>query len=197
VSDAAGTIRVVSDSPAGGLRPATSAGSPLLPYLQMIQRDLAVVGRRAKDPAVHEALGASVGYPLDGPYYGTIARIGRAEGCTLTELAELLGCETSTVSRRVRVLEDRGLVERDPDANDGRSWRLHLSAEGRRVFEALDRGWVETIAGMFEGWTPDEIRCFAEQFDRFASAFDAHGQRASVGGLTRHERRPRRVPQSD
>jgi DNA-binding MarR family transcriptional regulator len=197
VSDATDTIRAVSESPAGGLRPATSAGSPLLPYLEMIQRNLAVVGRRAKDPAVHEALGAAVGYPLDGPYYGTLARIGRAEGCTLTELAELLGCETSTVSRRVRVLEDRGLVERDPDANDGRSWHLRLSADGQRVFSALDRGWVETIAAMFEGWQPDDIRCFAEQFERFASALDAHGQQASAAGLTRHERRPRRVPRRD
>jgi DNA-binding MarR family transcriptional regulator len=150
--------------------------------LETIQKCLAIVAFRAKAMSVQEGLGARVGYPLHGPYYATLSRIGRAEEVTPSELAELLEYEPSTVSRRVRALEERGLVERHTDPGDRRSYKLRLTKQGQAVFDALNEGWLDMIDEMVEGWSADEIDEFAAQFDRFAVAFEAMAQRAGPAG---------------
>jgi DNA-binding MarR family transcriptional regulator len=141
--------------------------------LRTVQRCLATIVQRGKDIAVHERLGRRVGFPLEGPYYGTLSMIGRTGECTPSELAELLSSEPSTISRRVRALEDRGLVERHVSLTDRRSYRLRLTKEGTAAFEALDAGWLETIAEMFDDWSTDDLTQFARDLDRFAATFEA------------------------
>jgi DNA-binding MarR family transcriptional regulator len=148
------------------------SGDDPLVSLRTVQRCLATLVQRGKDIAVHERLGQRVGYPLDGPYYGTLSMIGRMGECTPTELAALLASEPSTVSRRVRALEERGLVERHVSLADRRSYRLRLTKDGSEAFEALDAGWLDTIGALFDGWSPEEVARFADQLDRFASAFE-------------------------
>jgi len=171
--------------PAVPTEPVTSAVDPstVVPddesRLAMIQEALGVVARRAKDVELHEALGARVGHRLEGPAYGTLSRIGLAEPCTLTELAGLLGLELSTVSRRVKALEDRGLVARQASATDRRAAQLSLTPEGRELFERLSASWREMLAEVLDGWDPFTIEVFAELFARFASALDAYAVAAT------------------
>jgi DNA-binding MarR family transcriptional regulator len=49
------------------------------------------------------------------------------------ELCRLTLMDKVPVNRACRVLEDRGLATRSPNARDGRSHLLELTAEGRRV----------------------------------------------------------------
>jgi DNA-binding MarR family transcriptional regulator len=142
--------------------------------LAMIQNALGVVARRAKDVELHEALGARVGHRLEGPAYGTLSRLGLVEQCTMTELAALLGLEISTVSRRVKALEDRGLVVRDTDPADRRTAVLRLTPQGRELFEKLSASWRDMLAEVLDGWDPFTIEVFAELFSRFADALDTY-----------------------
>ena len=48
----------------------------------------------------------------------------------LSALASVLGLDASTVSRHVRQLEDRGLLERTEDPDDGRASRVAVSEQG-------------------------------------------------------------------
>ena len=41
------------------------------------------------------------------------------------------------VNRACKVLEERGLAERSPNANDGRSHHLELTAPGRAMFDQI------------------------------------------------------------
>ncbi len=143
-------------------------------HLADIQAALGVVARRAKDFELHEALGARVGYRLEGPYYGTLSRLGLVERCTVTELADLLGLELSTVSRRVKVLEDRGLVVRETSPTDRRTSLLRLSPEGRDLFEKLSSSWRDMLAEVLDGWDPFSVEVFAELFGRFAAALEGY-----------------------
>lgn len=145
--------------------------------LETLQKCLAVVAFRAKGITVQEGLGARVGFPLHGPYYATLSRIGRAKEVTPSELAELLEYEPSTVSRRVRALEERGLIERTTDPDDRRSYRLRLSPLGEKVFDALNTGWLEMINEMVKDWSNDELAEFARRFDELATAFEQLAQR--------------------
>lgn len=142
--------------------------------LAMIQEALGVVARRAKDVELHEALGARVGHRLEGPAYGTLSRLGLAGQCSMTELAGLLGLELSTVSRRVKALEDKGLVHRQVSPTDRRTAVLSLTDEGRDLFERLSASWRDMLAEVLEGWDPFTIEVFSELFTRFAGALDAY-----------------------
>ena len=48
----------------------------------------------------------------------------------LSALAQVLGLDASTVSRHARQLEDRGLLERTEDPDDGRASRVAVSEHG-------------------------------------------------------------------
>ena len=51
----------------------------------------------------------------------------------LSALAQVLGLDASTVSRHARQLEDRGLLERTEDPDDGRASRVAVSERGQRL----------------------------------------------------------------
>ena len=56
-----------------------------------------------------------------------LARLDRQPGLSQNELAAIAEVEPITIARLVDRLERRGLVERRPDPNDRRIWRLHLT----------------------------------------------------------------------
>lgn len=63
-----------------------------------------------------------------------------AEGpMRLGALGRRLGIAPSTLTRNVERLEAGDLVRREPDPEDARSFRIRLTAAGRRAAEALER----------------------------------------------------------
>lgn len=58
-------------------------------------------------------------------------------GTRPTQLAPLLGMESTSLSRILRNLENKGLIERTPDPVDGRAVVLSLSAEGLKSQEMV------------------------------------------------------------
>lgn len=55
-----------------------------------------------------------------------LARVERQPGLSQRELAAICEVEPITVARLVDRLESRGLIERRPDPNDRRIWRLYI-----------------------------------------------------------------------
>lgn len=70
----------------------------------------------------------------------------------LTDLAAAVELDASTVSRQVRHLEDRGLLERTGDPDDGRASRIALSAEGRTRLEAGAERRRAFVGRLVEDW---------------------------------------------
>src|ERR1700735_5823189 len=54
-------------------------------------------------------------------------------------LARELHLDSSTVTRQVSVLESSGLVTRQVDPNDGRSWLIDLTPRGRKGMRTIQR----------------------------------------------------------
>jgi len=81
-----------------------------------------------------------------------LAYLGRANRYSNTPgaLAEWLGQTRGTVSQSLLLLEARGLVERTPDAGDGRVMRLALAKRGRSLLARLERDadWADAVAGL-------------------------------------------------
>lgn len=63
-----------------------------------------------------------------------MAVLGEAEARTQRELAALTLMDKVAVNRACKVLEDRGLVGRRPNAQDGRSHHVALTAAGRAIY---------------------------------------------------------------
>ena len=70
--------------------------------------------------------------------YAVLSLIGVRGAIRLTEVAAELGMPLTTTSDVVRRLEGRGLVRRQPNPVDGRSFLFELTARGDREWR---RGW--------------------------------------------------------
>lgn len=62
---------------------------------------------------------------------------GAAETLDATELAARSVIMTPSLTRILRTLEDRDLIERAKANGDGRRWEIGLTAQGRAVFDAI------------------------------------------------------------
>jgi MarR family transcriptional regulator, organic hydroperoxide resistance regulator len=75
----------------------------------------------------------------------------------MTELAALLACDNSNVTGLIDRLEVRGLVTRQPSAQDRRVKHVVLTAAGRRLRERMLARVGRPTQG-FERLTPDQQR---------------------------------------
>ena len=66
-----------------------------------------------------------------------LAWLGREDGIRQVALADGLDVEPITLCRMIDRLAEAGLVERRPDDEDRRAWRIHLTAAARPVIEKL------------------------------------------------------------
>ncbi len=66
-----------------------------------------------------------------------LARVEKQPGLSQSELAAICDVEPITVARLVDRLEKRGLLERRPDPNDRRIWRLHNRPLAQPILEEM------------------------------------------------------------
>lgn len=76
----------------------------------------------------------------------------------MTQLAKWLGMDRTTLSRNLRVLEKRGLVELEQGHQDRRKLKVRLTPEGKKVFEQACPLWLQAqekaVSGIGqERWT--------------------------------------------
>lgn len=91
------------------------------------------------------------------PRFDLLAQLERAPaGLTMSELSQRLMVTGGNVTGVVGPLESEGLVVRQIDARDRRSYRVRLTPAGRRAFGRMARvheGWVIEL---FEGLSADD-----------------------------------------
>jgi DNA-binding MarR family transcriptional regulator len=88
-----------------------------------------------------------------------------------SELAEITQADPSTVSRQVATLVARGLIERRPDAQDGRASLLQATAAGVAFKERLAGSRSAHFSELLAEWSEDDQRCFADLLARFNDDF--------------------------
>lgn len=90
---------------------------------------------------------------VTAPQRFLIKVVGMRPGCTPGELARFLHVTPATVTRVVQRMEAAGFLRREPDQEDSRRVRLHLTPKGRRVDERCS-GPTETPVGRVLSETP-------------------------------------------
>jgi DNA-binding MarR family transcriptional regulator len=72
-------------------------------------------------------------------------------GLRMSALSRYLMVTGGNVTGLTTQLEAEGLVDRQPDPEDGRSWRVRLSEQGRREFSAMAAEHERWLRELFEG----------------------------------------------
>ncbi len=120
---------------------------------------LLTVGRRMRQPLPGDPVDASM-----LPVLKTLATCGPVRH---TALAELLGLDASTVSRKVRHLAERGLVGVGSDRNDARARQVELLPDGRRALDqllAVRRHLIEQVLGVGPDDDREQLRTLLDRF---------------------------------
>jgi DNA-binding MarR family transcriptional regulator len=91
-----------------------------------------------------------------------MAVLGDAGAATQRQLAEATLMDKVAVNRACKVLEDRGLIARQPNVDDGRSHLLELTGEGRAIHDEVMPLALESEAEVFAVLSEEE----REQFRR-------------------------------
>ena len=85
------------------------------------------ISRMYNQQAVKEDITTSIGFVL--------LNISSKEGTPATKIAPLMGLEARSLTRVLKNMEEKGLIYRKPDENDGRSVRIYLTDLGKEKKE--------------------------------------------------------------
>lgn len=85
------------------------------------------------------------------PQWQVLSILSRHGGINQGGLAEILEVEPITAGRMIDRLQDAQLVERRPDPDDRRAWRLHLTSRGTELLDQLRPLALDTFGVALEG----------------------------------------------
>lgn len=102
------------------------------------------------------------------PGQAVVLRMLSEEGTppTQKEIARELMVSAPTVAACIRRLEESGCIQREPDEEDGRCNRIHLTERGREISAQCTRGFRTVIDTMMEGFSEaesEQLRGFLER----------------------------------
>jgi DNA-binding MarR family transcriptional regulator len=115
---------------------------------------------RARMPRHHEQVDP-MAYPL-------LFNLKRAS-MRVSELADAVHSDVSTVSRQVTTLVDHGLVVREPDPADGRAHVLAVTDAGTDLLVAIREGRERWLQGLLSEWSDDDVRLLTSHLARLAA----------------------------
>jgi DNA-binding MarR family transcriptional regulator len=118
-----------------------------LPYL------LSVTTNAVSDLIAREYRAA---YGLKIPEWRVMAVLGDAGARTQRELVDLTRMDKVAVNRACRIMAERGLIARSPNARDGRSHHLALTPAGQAMHEAIMPHAQAIETRLFAALAPDE-----------------------------------------
>jgi DNA-binding MarR family transcriptional regulator len=112
-------------------------------------------------------------YGLKIPEWRVMAVLGDAGAKTQRELVDATRMDKVAVNRACKVLEDRGLARRSPNARDGRSHHLELTASGKTMHGKIMPHALEMEQRLFAPLSADERAQFVSLLARITASAEA------------------------
>lgn len=106
------------------------------------------------------------GIGVTRPQWRVLTLLSRREAMNQGMLAELLEVEPITLSRMIDRLQEAGLVERRPDPNDRRAWRLFLTPKAQPILAQLKSRAEELVHDALDGLAASEQAQLSELLTR-------------------------------
>ncbi|HVC68468.1 MAG TPA: MarR family transcriptional regulator [Acidimicrobiales bacterium] len=144
------------------------APAPVARVSAGLERSLTQVGRailRLEVPS--DALPDGVAINRTGHWL--LVMVSESAPVRLSEIADSVELDLSTVSRQVRDLVTAGLLAKVPDPADGRAALLSLTERGAAVLEAVSEARRRVLAEAIADWTDEERTALADGLFRLGA----------------------------
>jgi DNA-binding MarR family transcriptional regulator len=142
---------------------------PAALHVDRFDEALQTVARSITQVRLHERLLRLAGVRLDRAGATLLFKLSaKGDSLRVTDLADILGVDTPTVTRKVQQLERDGMVVRQTDPLDRRASRIRLTPNGRRTIERVRRArraWLELL---LQDWDDHDLSALADLLGRFA-----------------------------
>jgi DNA-binding MarR family transcriptional regulator len=119
---------------------------------------------RQHAPRLHPAVDASA-YPVLLNLHTGPRRV--------TELADCVHSDISTVSRQITTLVSHGLAAKVADPADGRAQVITLTDEGTALIERIKDQRAQWFQTMLADWDPADLAGFTAYLNRFGDSLEA------------------------
>lgn len=114
-----------------------------------------------------------------------IIELGNTGELSSKQLAEKLLLEKSTISRLVKSLADRGEVSETRSGNDARIKHLHLTTQGQKTFEAIERFTNARVSGALGKLEGASQRGVLKGLQEYSAALGSPSSRPDDAGSAR------------
>ena len=94
----------------------------------------------------------------------------------MKEIAEFLSTTKSNVTNVVDSLEKRGLVVREMDPVDRRTYRVVLTEKGKKIFEEILSNFESLLKSVLEKFSEEDFKVVSEGFNRMVEALSREGR---------------------
>jgi DNA-binding MarR family transcriptional regulator len=143
---------------------------------------LSRMSEMANSPRLVSRLLTLAGSPLQPSGWAILTILHRHGHLRVSELAEQLGLDQSTVSRQLKPLDTAGFITRQSHEADRRVAILSLSAKGTEAYDAVRQRWLADLNWFMRNWSDSDRAHFGELAQRFSDEIDAGRE-----GLRRHD----------
>ena len=113
----------------------------------------------------------TAGVQLDRSGIVILTTLHRLGPLRLSDLADDIGLDRSTISRQVAAVVRAGYVERAVDENDARALLLTLTARGQAIRQKLAAAWHDIVIGLMAEWPEQDIAELARLLSRLTVQF--------------------------
>jgi DNA-binding MarR family transcriptional regulator len=151
-----------------------STGTGDRAWLRDVSRHLTSIGRLTHSQRLYGEMGERAGLAMRPYLYGILARIRDRQPVRISDVAEDMDYDRSTISRHVAELTNLGCVSRESDPADRRVVIVRLTDEGARVIERVYDAWMRTLDELTGDWAPGDRSAFLSQLARLDRALAAN-----------------------
>jgi DNA-binding MarR family transcriptional regulator len=141
---------------------------------ERILAGLSVIARSVNQVRFHERLLHDAGVRVDRGGAALLSKLQASDDGSLrvTALAERLGIDTPTVTRKIQQLERLDLVARDADPDDRRAHRIRLTVAGQATLDRLTEAKRRWLATLLDGWSTEDRTTFASLLGALADRIE-------------------------
>lgn len=112
------------------------------------------------------------GYGITYDQWLVLSAISQKQGLTQIAVADITGKEPASISRILKLLEKKELVEKLPDKKNKRAKRIYLSPAGDEIQQRATKTYNALAKEGFNGVYEQEINLFVRILDKLKGNFE-------------------------
>ncbi|WP_432558501.1 MarR family winged helix-turn-helix transcriptional regulator [Granulicoccus sp. GXG6511] len=125
--------------------------------LDDLERSLATVLRLLADRATTDDLARRCGYDLPPASWALLEHLAARGSLRVSDIAACHGVDVSSITPRLKRLENAGLVERGRVPTDARAFLIKITSEGNRALDSVHAARRELLDQVLAGTDPDDL----------------------------------------